>query len=114
VSSRNHFTIRRLMRALDVGWGYHELFMSRLTSQLTVDMLDTRATPDTKMVRLERCEAVALGRRRQIYDLLNPMLSQPDTSLARFVDPIDERVAPLQSRIAMAAIEGVLNAIQLR
>jgi len=106
--------MRQLMRALDVRWGNHELFMSRLLSQLAVDMLDTRATFNASMHRLERCESIALGRRRQICDLLQAVPGDAPTPFRRFVDPIDAEVARLRSREAMAAIDGVLCSIQRR
>lgn len=110
---KDHFALRQLIRGLDIRWGSHELFMSRLFSQLTVDMLDTRATFNATMQRLNRCESVALGRRRQICDLLQPMPGEAPTPFRRFVDPIDAEIAHLRSQKAMAAIDGVLGAIQL-
>ena len=106
--------MRQLIRGLDVQWGGHELFMSRLLSQMTIDMIDTRAGIDNTMHRLERCEAVALGRRHQICNLLQPALGNSITPYRRFVDPIDTEVARLRSQKAMAAFDGVLSAIQLR
>ncbi len=108
---KDHFALRQLIRGLDVQWGGHELFMSRLLSQLTIDMIDTRAGINAIMHRLERCEAVALGRRRQICNLLQPALGEAPTPYRRFVDAIDAKVALLRSRKAMLAINGVLSAI---
>lgn len=106
--------LRQLMRGLDIQWGGHELFMSRLLSQMTIDMIETRAGINDTMHRLERCEAVALGRRRQICDLLQPVLGNSITPYRRFVDPIDTGVAKLRSQKAIAAIDGVLGEIRLR
>lgn len=108
--SKSHFALRQLIRGLDIQWGGHELFMSRLLSQLTVDMIDTRAGINATIHRLERCEVVALGRRRQTCDLLQPVLGEGPTPYRRIVDPIDARVALLRSQKAMAAIDGVLIA----
>jgi hypothetical protein len=109
VARKDHFLLRRLIRALEVRWGHHELFMSRLLSQLAVEVIDSRACINTNMRRLERCESVALGRRRQICDLLQPLPGEGPTPFRRFLDPIDAGVARLRSRQAMAAIDGVLS-----
>lgn len=114
MASKSHFALRQLIRGLDTQWGGHELFMSRLLSQMTIDMIETRAGINDTMHRLERCEAVALGRRHQICNLLQPVLGNSITPYRRFVDPIDAGVARLRSLKAMAAIDGVLNGVQGR
>lgn len=111
---KHHFELRQLVRALEVRWGHHELFMSRLLSQLAVEVIDSRAGINANMRRLERCESVALGRRRQICDMLQPLPGEGPTPYRRFVDPIDAGVARLRSLKAMAAIDGVLNGVQGR
>lgn len=103
---KDHFALRQLIRGLEVRWGHHELFMSRLA----VEVIDSRAGINANMRRLERCEVVALGRRRQTCDLLQPVLGEGPTPYRRIVDPIDARVALLRSQKAMAAIDGVLIA----
>lgn len=112
MASKSHIALRQLIRALDVRWGHHELFMSRLLSQLAIEMIDTRAGINSTMQRLERCESVALGRRRQICDLLQPLPGEAPTTYRRFVDPVDAGVARLRSLKAMAAMDGVLVAIR--
>jgi hypothetical protein len=100
------------MREINVRSGNHELFKTRLLAQLAVDMIDTRAGFNATMQRWERCEAVALVRRRRICDLLQPVLGEGPTPNRRFVVPIDDGVARLRSHKAMVAIQGVLIAIQ--
>jgi hypothetical protein len=114
VPRRDHFALLQLIRGLDVQWGHHEIFMSRLLSQLAVEMIDKRAGINATMQRLERCESVALGRRLQICDLLQLLPGEGPTPYRRFVDPIDTGIARLRSRKAMAAINGVLSAIHER
>lgn len=114
MASKSHFALRQLIRGLDTQWGGHELFMSRLQFQLVGEMIDTRAAINATMQRLERCEAVALGRRWQLCDLLQPLLGEGPTPYRRFVDRINVGVARLQSLKAMAAIDGVLIGIHER
>jgi len=97
------------MREIDVRRGNHELFKSRLLAQLAVNMIDTRAGFNATMRRLNRCEVVALDRRRQICDLLGPMPGDAPTPFRRLVDSIDAGVALLRSLKAVAAIDGVLS-----
>jgi hypothetical protein len=73
-------------------------------------MLESRLTVHLTMLRLERCEQVALGRRRQICNLLPPLHGAAPTPYRRFMDPIDGRVARLLLQKAMVAIDGVLIA----
>jgi hypothetical protein len=109
---KDHYTLRQMIRGLNVKWGNHEFLLSSLTAQLAVDMLDKKAVNGATMLRLERCEKIAVARSQRICDLLQTLPGEAPTTYRRYVEKIDARVARLRSQKAIVAIEGALDAFK--